>query len=196
MEHTLSFLNRTAVSLDMKNPRNRTLFLPTCSSLFLCILLIPALTRAENNVVEQASKAGIKKCLPAVTTISNFLIGNDKHGAHDAWASKDTDQQIYSSTIERVTPGGTRLISLSVAPVTGGNCSVVYDQIEWFDTSCLVVAKEHYPNHIYKGVLASKVAILEGPATIFLYPAGPGCLSLKKEVIINANALNKGGNKK
>jgi len=146
---------------------------------------------AENQVVEQAKRAGIQQCLPAVEALSGFLIGNAPHGADDAWPRKGTDQQLYTTTIERATPQGTRLTTLGVAPVTGGGCSALYTQVEWFESSCLIVAQEHYPNLKYGGVLASKVARLEGPASVYLYPAGPGCLAVKREVVVNANRLNR-----
>jgi hypothetical protein len=159
--------------------------------LVVVFLLFSASAGAQNLVVEQAKKAGVETCLPTVEALSGFLVGNDPHGADDAWPRKNTDKQIYTSTIERVTPNGTQLSSLSVAPVKGGGCSAVYEQVQWFNTSCLVVAQEHYPKLKYKGVLANKVAVLDGPASIYLYPAGPGCLVMKKEVFTNANALKK-----
>lgn len=160
--------------------------------LAICIsLLVVTTALAQNDVVTKATKAGVKSCLPAVEALSGFLVGKDPHGADDAWHRKDTDKQIYTSTIERITPNGTQLSSLSVAPVEAGGCSAVYEQVQWLPTSCLVVAQEHYPKLKYNGVLANKVAVLAGPATVYLYPAGPGCLVLKKEVMVNANGLKK-----
>lgn len=176
---------------ELSVPLRRRMASAACALLLISFIIPVHLgAAAENQVLEQANKAGIRQCMPAVEAISRFLIGSDKHGADDAYPGKDTDRQIYSTTIERLTPEGSRLISLSVAPVTAGNCSLVYDQVQWFDAQCLVVAKERFPELRYKGVLAGQVAVLEGPATVYLFPAGTGCLTLKKEVITNANALN------
>jgi hypothetical protein len=158
---------------------------------FILVVMVCSAAAADNQVVIQARKAGIGQCLPVVETLSDFLIGTARHGADDAWATKNSDQQLYTTTIERADRQGTQLSSLSVAPVAAGGCSAVYEQVQWFDNSCLVVAQEIYGNFTYKGVLADKVAVLGGPASVYLFPAGPGCLALKKEVLINADSLNR-----
>ena len=159
--------------------------------LFILILMASPAPAADNQVVIQAREAGVGHCLPVVETLSNFLIGTARHGTDDVWATTNTDQQLYTTTIERSDRQGIQLSSLSVAPVAAGGCSAVYEQVQWFDSSCLVVAQEIYGNFTYKGVLADKVAVLGGPASVYLYPAGSGCLAIKKEVIINAESLNR-----
>lgn len=158
----------------------------------ILVVMVCTAAAADNQVVIQARKAGITQCLSVVETLSDFLIGNARHGANDAWATKNSDQQLYTTTIERADRQVTQLSSLSVAPVAAGGCSAVYEQVQWFDNSCLVVAQEIYGNFTYKGVLADKVAVLGGPASVYLFPAGPGCLALKKEVIVNADSLKPG----
>lgn len=161
--------------------------------LFL-LILATADAVAQNQVVEQAQKAGVKRCLPAVAAISNYLIGADPHGV-DSFRTRKPDEQPFSATIERDTADGVALSSVTVTPLQDGDCALSYDQINWYNSSCLVVAKELYPQHQYRGVLSKKVILLEGAASVYLLPAGDGCLVLKKEVIVKANALAGSANK-
>ncbi len=160
----------------------------TRSILLSSLILVSSLAMAENNVIAQAKKAGVKRCLPAVGAISNYLVGTDPHGV-DSFRTAKPDQQPFSATIERNAADGVALSSVTVTPLKDGDCALNYDQINWYNAACLVVAQELYPKHRYRGVLSKKVILLEGAATVYLLPAGEGCLALKKEVIVNANGL-------
>jgi hypothetical protein len=143
---------------------------------------------AENKITQQAKKAGVKRCLPAVEAISNYLIGADPHGV-DSFRTPKPNQQPFSATIERNASDGVVLSSTTITPTQDGDCVLNYDLIRWYDASCLVVAQERYPKHRYRGVLSKKVILLDGAARVYLLPAGDGCLALKKEVILKANGL-------
>jgi len=146
---------------------------------------------AGNQVVEQARKGGINTCLPAITMLSEGVIGNAAHGAHSSLSPRDSDKQLFSTVIETETSRGAQLSIIDVAPVVAGDCTATYEQVQWFDAPCLVVAQETFPDYAYKGVLKSRVVRLEGGATVYLYPAGQGCLALKKQEIAGANMLRK-----
>lgn len=162
-----------------------------CVLITLMLLLATTSVIAQNDVVTRAKKAGVKRCLPAINALSGFIIGQEKHGSHDVWQNGNANKGVFSSTIERDAKQGSSLTSLTVAPVQNGKCSTVYDQVQWFDRPCLEVAKKHFPNFSYQGLLAKRVMLLQGPATLYLQPAGDGCLSLKKQIIMDTDAVIK-----
>jgi len=154
------------------------------SALFTGVI-ISAGVSAENIVVEHATGAGVKKCLPTVKYAADFLIENGNAGAHSFWNSDTPDKQVFSSVIERNFNDGTELMSLTVSPVTSGQCAVVYEQIGYWPKSCIAVYKETFGKYEYKNSVNKNVTVLqEGRANVYLLPTeGGGCISLKKEVL-------------
>lgn len=143
---------------------------------------------ADNAVVNQAAGSGVKKCLPAVRSISDFLIRDGNAGAHSVWNSNTPDKQIFTSVIERNFIDGILLTNLTVSPVASGQCAVVYDQIKYSSKSCVAVSKENFENYEYKDSLNKEVVVLQsGGVYVYLLPAeGGGCVSLKKEILMDA----------
>ena len=94
-------------------------------------VLFSTVAFAENGVVEQAKKSGVKKCLPAVKFMADFLIENGNSGSHSIWHSSNADKQIFTTVIERNFSDGVLLSNLTVAPVSSGQCAAVYDQIDY-----------------------------------------------------------------
>lgn len=151
-------------------------------------VVFSANTFAENVVVDQATKSGIKKCLPAVKNIADFLIKDGDAGAHSVWNSSTPDKQIFTSVVERNFKDGILLTSLTFAPVTGGQCAAVYDQIDYSPKSCIAVSKQTFGKYEYKNSINKNVIVLESEGvSVYLLPAkGGGCVSLKKEVLMDA----------
>ena len=144
---------------------------------------------AENTVVNQAATAGVKRCLPAVKNMADFLIENGNAGSHSVWNSNTPDKQIFTSVIERNFNDGVLLSSLTVSPVPSGACAAVYDQISYSPKSCIAVSKETFGKYEYKDSVNKEVIVLESKegVNVYLLPAeGGGCVSLKKEVLMDA----------
>ena len=143
---------------------------------------------AENLVVDHAAKSGVKKCLPAVKYIADFLIEDGNAGAHSVWNSNTPDKQVFTSVVERNFKDGIVLTSLTVSPVTSGQCAAVYDQISYSPKSCFAVSKETFGKYEYKDSVNKDVIVLESrSANVYLMPAeGGGCVILKKEVLMDA----------
>ncbi len=130
---------------------------------------------AQNVVVNQAEKAGVKKCLPAVKNMADFLIKDGNAGSYAVWNSKTPDQQVFTSVIERNFSNGILLTSLTVAPVTSGQCAAVYDQVSYSPKSCIAVSKETFGKYEYKDSVNKDVVVLEaGGVYVYLLPAEGG----------------------
>lgn len=158
-------------------------------SLALCAFLTLNVA-AENVVVENATKAGIKKCLPAIKYMSNFLIKDGDHGAHSQHSVSDPNNQIFTTFIERNYSDGELYTNLVVAPTTSGKCAAAYDQINYHPKSCTAVSKETYVNFKYVGTLNKKaVGLQSDDVTVYLIPTDNGCISVKKEILMDASPL-------
>lgn len=144
---------------------------------------------AENIPYDQAKEAGIKKCLPAVQKVSEFLHEGKHHGAHSSWATQSPDKQMFVSTIERTYSDGAQIMSMFVAPVPTGECATAYERIMYWDKSCLALAKDTFSDFEYKGELNKFVTILskKSGGSAYLMPAGSGCVSVRREKLADGN---------
>ena len=146
---------------------------------------------AENPVVNHAVEAGVKKCLPAVKYVSNYLIGDRYVGAFSSWNPDSPNMQMFTSIIEQDYGSLTTLTNMTVSPVASGQCAAVYNQIAYWQKSCISISKEIFGEYEYMGTVNNNVALLKNGANqnvaIYLLPAGDnGCVSVKKEILMDA----------
>lgn len=153
------------------------------------VLAAPMAIAGDTVPVQQAQKAGIKQCLPAVKKVSEFLIEGASHGAHGSWVSTRPDKQVYASTVERTLSDGSQILSIVVTPTPTGECATVYERIVYFPESCLATAKNTFPAFEFKGELNQRVSILSSKDSgdAYLMPIANGCLVVRREVISDGN---------
>lgn len=155
-----------------------------------CIAVMSFAAFAGNTSYEAAQKAGVRKCLPAVKKITDFIIENGTHGSFDRWSTANPDRQQFTTTIERNFQDGVTLSNVVVSPVATGECAVAYDQIGFFEKSCLAVKSELFSKFEYKGEVGKEVAMIAGQngnIVVFLMSVKGGCISVKKETFADAN---------
>ena len=153
--------------------------------LFFLTLLFATSSLANNLPYEQAKKAGIKKCLSEIKGITDFIIANKPHGSHSTWSSKNTDESIYSSTIEINHTNDLNVTSIFITPTINNKCSIAYERVAYLGKSCIALSKEDFSKFDYKGELNKTVSILsrESGGHLYLMPAGEGCIAIRKEII-------------
>ena len=61
----------------------------------------------------------------------------------------------------------------------------MYETVSYWGNRCEEVAKRAFPNFPPAGKLGESIDMLDGGLymRIFLMPTGPGCLSIKKEMV-------------
>lgn len=153
-------------------------------------LLFSASSLAGENIpLQQAQKAGVKQCLPAVQKVSEFLLEGGNHGAQGIWNTARPDKQVYASMIERTFSDASQIFSLVVTPVASGECPTVYERIAYFSESCIATAKNTLPSFEYKGELNQRVTIMSSKngGDAYLMPIANGCLLVRREVIPDGN---------
>lgn len=124
-------------------------------------------------------------CASRINQVVTFLTANTKSSAYLFTPQRQPDQSIFSVSLGmegRNAP--TKYASASFAPTTNGQAAAVYDTVEYVAQSCAEVEKSIFKNLKRKGSLGKDIVILDGGAvTVFLMPAGSGCIVIKKEVV-------------
>lgn len=150
-------------------------------STFLLSAVIAA--EAENVPYEFAVEKGIKKCLPAIKEVTEFVIKDSQtHGSYSIWNTINPDTTTYTTTIETVFLDGSLISTATFTPDLSGNCNAILSQVYHTQSSCLKQANEVYENAKSVSTLAKQVEVLEkNDINYFLIPTNPGCMSLKQE---------------
>lgn len=154
-----------------------------------CALFVSSAAFADNMPYNTAKDKGIKKCLPAVKKITDFLIKDSDHGSYDTWNTKSPDTNNFYSTIERTFSDGASLSNVVVSPVVSGSCNVSYDQVSFWEKSCMATKSELFPKLEYKGEVNKNITMIsDGDGmTVYLMQVKGGCIAVKKETIVNGN---------
>lgn len=147
----------------------------------------PRPASAVNPITEAAVKSGVLACTSRVNQVSNFLLdGSQGGGATMFTPPADADRRLFSVSLEvPVTNGPTAYASASFAPNQANGCGAMYETIVYWPEPCDAVAEKNYNGLKRNGALSKTIAVLGGAptTTIFLMPAGAGCVSIKKEVV-------------
>lgn len=138
-----------------------------------------------NPVTEAAVKAGVLASASRINQVLTFLTANTKSSAYLFTPRKQPDQSIFSVSLglesKNLAEG---YASASFAPTTSGQVAAVYDTVQYVEQSCADVEKKIFKNLKRKGNLGKDIVILDGgTVTIFLMPAGSGCVVIRKEVV-------------
>jgi hypothetical protein len=143
-------------------------------------------TQSTNPVVQAAAKVGISKCLKRVDQVSSFLTRGTQAGVFIFPTTKDADRHVFSTDFEILAPGTLAYASSSFASAGGNECDAVYEAVTYWPVSCQEAARQGYPQLKSAGVIKQNIQILDGgPAMrVFLMPAGAGCVSIKKELVL------------
>ena len=142
---------------------------------------------AINAIAQAAVKGGILACAGRINQVSQFIIGNNPSGAFLFGAPAQPDQRLVSLSFE-VQSGAEQVAyaSASFAPNQANGCGGEYEAVVYWPQSCEVVALKQFAGAKKGQLLRKSIQVLEpqGSARIFLMPAGSGCVSIKKEVVL------------
>lgn len=140
---------------------------------------------AVSAVTQAAVQAGVLKSASRINQVVGFLAGKNKSYAYLFTPQTQPDISIFSISlgIQEVT-GQQRYASASFVPLANGVSAAVYDTVEYFDKPPAELEKGIFKNLKRKGVIGKDTIILDaGPVTVFIMPAGPGSVVIKKEVV-------------
>lgn len=146
----------------------------------------PAPAAGPNAVTRAAVGQNILKCASRVEQVSNYLGFNANAGAFLMGSPQDGDNKITPLLMEVPTPDGVAYVSATFAANQSNGCGVTYDALTYWPKSCESLANEQFQQLKRVGMLKKDILVLNGGASmkVFLMPAGSGCVSIKKEVVL------------
>ncbi len=140
---------------------------------------------AVSAVTQAAVQAGVLKSASRINQVVGFLAGKNKSSAYLFSPHTQPDISLFSVSlgIQEVN-GQQRYATASFVPLANGVSAAVYDTVEYFDKPPAELEKGIFKNLKRKGVIGKDTVILDaGPVTVFIMPAGPGSVVIKKEVV-------------
>ena len=147
----------------------------------------PAPSGPANNITQALFNAGAVTCAPRVNQITNFLIAGGEVGTFLFVPPKDVDRAMISASMEIQAPNTPlAYASASFSPGTAVGCGGMYETVVYWNAACNAVASQIFKDGKVAGPLMKSITILEiSPSgRVFLMPAGQGCVSIKKEVLM------------
>lgn len=139
-----------------------------------------------NAITRAAVGKNILKCASRVEQVSNFLGYSANAGALLMAAPQDGDNRITPLLMEAPTPEGVAYVSATFAPNQANGCGATYDAVMYWSKNCDAVARQQFDKLPRVGLLKKDIVVLDGGAAtkVLLMPAGSGCVSIKKEVVL------------
>jgi hypothetical protein len=129
-------------------------------------------------------------CAARLEQVTNFLGFGPEAGAFlmtpGAGAAGSADQRLLPLVMEVPIGPASAFITASFAPNQANGCGATYDAVVYWPQNCESVAQGQFGTLRRVGLLKRDVLVLDGgPATkVFLMAAGPGCVSIKKEMVL------------
>lgn len=138
-----------------------------------------------NGLAQAAANGGVIDCIGRIQQVTDFLTNQNKSGAFLFLSPADANRHLASASLEILAGNVSTYASASFAPNGLGGCGSLYETIGYWANRCEEVATRVFTSYANAGKLSASITLLEGGPNIrvFLMPAGPGCLSIKKEVI-------------
>ncbi len=147
-----------------------------------------AIQTSVNSITQSMVKGGVLACTSRINQVANFLTGGNKGvGAFLFLPPTDQDQRLVSFSVEiPAATGPVAYASASFAPNQANGCGGMYETVSYWPQGCSAVATGTYGSLKQNAVLAKDIMVLDGGSMtrIFLLPAGTGCVSIKKEIVL------------
>lgn len=140
-----------------------------------------------NAITQAAVRSGVLNCVSRINQVTNFVgAGSNTSGAVLFLPPAQPDQRLVALSMEVKSGALTSYVSANFAPNQANGCGAVYDAVTWWPDSCDAVANRSFGTLRKIGALQREIIVLDGgqATKVFLMPAGKGCVSIKKEVVL------------
>ncbi|MBT3309635.1 MAG: hypothetical protein HOL04_00995 [Gammaproteobacteria bacterium] len=144
-------------------------------------------TARVNAITSAAVQQGVLGCAGRVEQVTNFLGFGSEAGALIMVAPQQPDQRVLSVGMEIHTANDkAAYVSAHFSPNQANGCGAAYDAVVYWESSCNRVAETQFTGMKSVGLLKSAITVLDGgiATKVLLMPAGSGCVSIKKEVVL------------
>jgi len=135
-------------------------------------------------IASGAAQGGVRRCLPRIDQLTNFLLAGSVNSAMIFISPRDPDGSQSSISFEVQNGNLLSYMDAAFAPTVVG-CDAMYQAVTYWHTNCEQVAKTNFEGFPRISPLRQYIAVLDGGPTakVFLMPAGSGCVSIKKESV-------------
>ena len=139
-----------------------------------------------NAVTQAAVQQGIFACASRINQVTTFLGFNAQAGVTLMVPPGQADQRLLPLAMETITESGPAYVSATFAPGQANGCGATYDAVTYWPQKCEAVAAKQFALLKRVGNLKKEIAVLDGglATKVFLMPAGNGCISIKKEIVL------------
>ena len=139
-----------------------------------------------NSVTQAAAQQGVQSCLGRIQQVSSALGFSQKSGALLMIPPAEQNQRMIPLAMEVATESGSAYVGADFAPNQANGCGATYDAVVYWKQACKTVASKQFSMLQNIGTLKNNITILDGGLhlKVFLMPAGSGCVSIKKEVVL------------
>ena len=139
-----------------------------------------------NAITQAAVQKGVMNCVSRINQVSNFLGYSPQAGAVLMLPPSQVDQRLVPLAMEVPIEGGTAYVSATFAPNQANGCGAAYEAVVYWPQTCDEVAGKQFSALKKVGPLRQNITVLDGglAGKVFLMPAGSGCVSIKKEVVL------------
>jgi hypothetical protein len=139
-----------------------------------------------NAITQAAVQQGVLNCAARINQVSNFLGYTPQAGAVLMPPLSQPDQRLVPLSMEIATESGSAYVSATFAPNQANGCGATYDAVVYWPQKCEIVAAKQFAALKKAGPLHKDITMLDGGVAtkVFLMPAGNGCVSIKKEVVL------------
>lgn len=146
----------------------------------------PAAASASNAVTQAAVRQGVLSCAARINQLSNFLGYTPQAGALLMAPPAQADERLVPLAMELSTDNGSAYVAATFAPNQANGCGASYDAVAYWPQKCEAVAARQFAGLKTIGKLKKDITVLDGGVAtkVFLMPAGNGCVSIKKEVVL------------
>lgn len=150
------------------------------------IVQVAAAAPLSNAVTQAAVQQGVFSCAGRINQVSSFLGYTPQAGALLMSPPAQPDQRLVPLAMEVATASGPAYVTATFAPNQANGCGAAYDAVAYWPQKCELVAAQQFAGLKKMGPLKKDITVLDGGAAtkVFLMPAGSGCVSIKKEVVL------------
>lgn len=145
-----------------------------------------AASQGPNAITQAAVQQGALICASRINQTTNFLGFNNQAGATLMVPPRQVDQRLLPIAMEIPSESGSAYVSATFAPNQANGCGATYDAVVYWPLKCDALAAKQFSSLKIIGLLKKDIAVLDGGVAtkVFLMPAGSGCVSIKKEVVL------------
>lgn len=147
---------------------------------------VPLQNAPANAITQTAVQQGVLNCAARINQVTTYLGYTAQAGALLMTPPAQPDQRLVPLAMELPTDAGAAYASASFAPNQANGCGATYDAVSYWPQKCDAVAARQFAGLKNLGQLKKSITVLDGgmATKVFLMPAGAGCVSIKKEVVL------------